>query len=79
MRWGQAELAVPCYPPDALALALRAEVPIYATSGALAHRGQGAASHDSAHERADMALWLSRVRPADFRVEGGSPRLSDDG
>lgn len=30
-------LAIPCYPPDALGLALRAKVPIFATPAALAH------------------------------------------
>ena len=34
---GGSELPVPCYPPDAIALALRAGIPIYATPDALGY------------------------------------------
>jgi len=53
---------VPCYPPDAIALALRAGIPIYATHDALAH------AEPSPPPPADaVSEWLERVRPADFR------------
>lgn len=59
VRCAGAEVAVPCYPPDALALALRAGVPIYATSAALTHAKSNVA---------DPALtdWLEQVKPDDF-------------
>jgi bifunctional DNase/RNase len=59
--WGGAELPVPCYPPDAIALALRTGVPIYATAAALAH-----AEPSPRAEPGDVSAWLDRVRPEDF-------------
>jgi bifunctional DNase/RNase len=64
--WGGAELPVPCYPPDAIALALRAGVPIYATAAALSHA-------EPAPLPEDAGGWLARVRPDDFRTGGGEP------
>ncbi|MFI5078911.1 MAG: bifunctional nuclease domain-containing protein [Vicinamibacteria bacterium] len=58
---GAAEVPVPCYPPDAIALALRAGIPIYATHDALAHAEPSPPPADAVSE------WLERVRPADFR------------
>lgn len=37
VRLAGSELGIPCYPPDALALAVRARLPVYATAAALAH------------------------------------------
>ena len=59
---GAAEVPVPCYPPDAIALALRAGIPIYATHDALAR------AEPSPPPPADaVSEWLERVRPVDFR------------
>lgn len=52
VRSGDSELAVPCCPPDALALALRAQVPIYATPDALAHGEHVAPSRGAVTRRA---------------------------
>jgi len=40
LRASQGELAIPARPGDAIALALRAEAPIYATESILAHAGE---------------------------------------
>jgi bifunctional DNase/RNase len=66
------EMGVPCYPPDALALALRANVPIYATAAALA-QGEPLPPAGGAHEASDVARWLEEVKPQDFW-----PRLDRD-
>jgi uncharacterized protein len=63
--WGGAELPVPCYPPDAIALALRAGVPIYATAAALSHAEPASPRPDG------LEAWLERVRPDDFRNSTG--------
>jgi bifunctional DNase/RNase len=63
--WGGAELPVPCYPPDAIALALRAGVPIYATAAALAH-----ARPAPVPAAGEVAAWLDGVRPQDFEADG---------
>jgi uncharacterized protein len=70
-RHADSEVGIPCYPPDALALALRAELPIYATPRALEHAEP--ASRASAAEGGDVRHWLERVKPEDFsrRAEGG--------
>jgi bifunctional DNase/RNase len=62
--WGGAELPVPCYPPDAIALALRAGVPIYATAAALSHA-------DPTPLPDTLGAWLDRVRPDDFEAPAG--------
>ena len=67
LRQGGREVAVPCYPPDALALALRVGVPIYATEAALAH-GDRAGPPEPDGE--DLAGWLDRLRPEDFALGG---------
>jgi bifunctional DNase/RNase len=64
--WGGAERPVPCYPPDAIALALRAGVPIYATAAALSH-AEPAPLPDR------VGPWLERVRPDDFQAPAGEP------
>ncbi|MCL6640047.1 MAG: DUF151 domain-containing protein [Candidatus Rokubacteria bacterium] len=70
LRQGELELAVPCCPPDALALALRAGVPIYATEEALAH-AETAARRGVPADGQNLAAWLDRLRPEDF-APGGS-------
>jgi len=75
VRSGGDELGVPCYPPDALALALRAKVPIYATADALTHAQRVAPSVDAgggvADTRREVTRWLERVRPTDFSSRAG--------
>jgi bifunctional DNase/RNase len=68
VRWGQNELAAPCYPPDPLALALRAQVPIYAPPDAIAHGARAPLAPGPVDGPADVA----RVRPEDFSAEAGS-------
>jgi len=62
----EGEVAFPCHPADALALALRAGAPIYATPKALLL----ACSLDQPHRpetcHPDVTDWLERVRPDDF-------------
>lgn len=67
------EMAIPCHPADALALAVRAGKPIMAHDSALAHARSAPVSSpdDSAGEPPPAALdavqaWLDQVRPADF-------------
>jgi bifunctional DNase/RNase len=63
--WGGAELPVPCYPPDAIALALRAGVPIYATAAALSH------AEPPPPAAGAVGAWLETVRPEDFDTPAG--------
>jgi uncharacterized protein len=56
------ELAMVCHPADALALALRARVPIVASDAALAH----ACPADQELRALTVRRWLDGVRPADF-------------
>jgi bifunctional DNase/RNase len=71
IRQGESDTEVNCYPPDAIALAIREHLPIYATEAALDHAepvtpppaGPG-----------DVADWLERVQPRDF----GSPRSREE-
>lgn len=72
VRSGAGELGVPCYPPDALALALRANVPVYATADALAQSKR--VMPGDPDEPPDVAQWLAHVRPEDF-----SAHDQDDG
>jgi len=65
--WGGGELPVPCYPPDAIALALRAGVPIYATAAALAH------AEPAPPPPGAITAWLDSVRPDDFQASPGEP------
>lgn len=68
VRQGDAERPLTCYPPDAVALALRMRVPIYATDAALRH----AQPISPSLAPGEMADWLERVRPEDFgRSEEG--------
>src|SRR5262245_7771878 len=72
VQWAGSELAVPCYPPDALALALRSGSPIYATGGALAH-AEPLPTRPSGPD-GDVEAWLERVKPDDFSVSEGESR-----
>jgi bifunctional DNase/RNase len=56
------DLAMTCHPADALALALRAEVPILASDAALAH----ACPADHELRAQSVRRWLDQLRPADF-------------
>ena len=61
-------LTIPCYPPDALGLALRAKVPIYATTAALAHATPLTTTSDVPRPGApEVRRWLEEVSPDDFR------------
>ncbi len=56
------EMAIPCHPADAMALAVRAGKPILAHDSALAHtRAAGTPPPEEA-----MRTWLGQVRPGDF-------------
>ena len=61
----QEGLTVRCYPPDALALALRAKAPIYATPQALV-RAQRLSDRPVLPPSVDFLGWLERVQPDDF-------------
>jgi uncharacterized protein len=63
------DLTMVCLPADALALALRAQVPILASEAALAHACP--ADHElRAHA---VRRWLDRLGPTDFE-DGGAAR-----
>lgn len=60
------ETAFPCHPADALALAKRAEAPVYATEEALRHACPLDQPHSHEMGRPDVSRWLEQVRPQDF-------------
>jgi bifunctional DNase/RNase len=64
LRQGEVELGILCYPPDALTIALRTGIPIYATPEALGH----AQAAPPTSEAPATAQWLEQVRPQDFEV-----------
>lgn len=66
LRRAEVELSLPCYPPDALALALRARVPVYATTKVLAHAQPLSAPGTLPPGPAQVTQWLARVKPEDF-------------
>jgi bifunctional DNase/RNase len=65
VRHGEEDVAVTCYPPDALAVAVREALPIYATPAALEH-AQPLPPPDG--ERRQVTQWLDRIRPRDFEA-----------
>jgi bifunctional DNase/RNase len=69
---GDGEVAVACHAADALALATRAGVPVYAVDGLLRHAYpvEAAASRE---DPAELLRWLEQVKPADFEGPGASP------
>ncbi len=64
VRRADGEIAVPCYPPDAIALAVRAGVPIYATAEALR---QARPVPPPMPDTRDVGSWVDGVKPGDFR------------
>lgn len=65
VRRGGSETVVTCYPPDAVALALREHLPIYATPAALDHAEP--LSPPNAEPGA-VTRWVQHVRPQDFEA-----------
>jgi bifunctional DNase/RNase len=65
-RRAESDVGVPCYIPDALALALRMQRPIYATAEALVHAEPLLPAASAHGEPSDVQQWLERVRPEDF-------------
>ena len=65
LRQGEIELSIACYPPDALTIALRTKVSIYATAHVLS---QAEPRPSTSAERRETARWLERVRPRDFEA-----------
>lgn len=66
LRRAEAELSLPCYPPDALALALRAKAPVYASAKALAHAERLSTPRTLPPGPPEVRRWLERVTPEDF-------------
>jgi bifunctional DNase/RNase len=63
---GEDEAAFSCHPADALALAKRAGVPVYATDEAIRHACPLDEPHSHETAPPDVLQWLERVRPEDF-------------
>jgi bifunctional DNase/RNase len=61
-------LSLPCYAPDALALAVQTKTPIYATTRALAHAEPRIPSTSTPDAEEDVQTWLARIKPTDFQV-----------
>jgi bifunctional DNase/RNase len=59
IRHGETDMSITCYPPDAVAIALREGLSIYATPAALDH-AKPIAQPD------DVTRWLQDIRPEDF-------------
>jgi bifunctional DNase/RNase len=68
LRHAGGELSLPCYPPDALALALRTRAPIYATEQVLVHARPRGAPRPAGPPPGpgEVSRWVERVRPEDF-------------
>ena len=66
VQQAESERGVPCYASDALALALRANLPIYATAEALAYAERLSPSPNAFDEGGEVRQWLAQVRPEDF-------------
>jgi uncharacterized protein len=60
LRGANGEIVVPCYPPDALSLALRAGVPVYATPEALRHTAAEPGSSPPG-QRDPITRWLENI------------------
>ena len=65
-RRAETDVVVPCYAPDALALALRSNLPIYATAAALAHAKPLSSSPSTPDAHGEVSQWLEQVKPEDF-------------
>jgi bifunctional DNase/RNase len=68
VQQAEAERGIPCYAPDALVLALRANLPIYATAEALAYAERLSPSPGTFDEGGEVRQWLAQVRPEDFSL-----------
>ena len=66
VQQAESERGVPCYASDALVLALRANLPIYATAEALAYAERLSPSPSALDEDKGVRQWLEQVRPEDF-------------
>ena len=66
LRHAESEIRIRCYPPDALAFALRNGVPIYATREALAHAEPLPPHSDTEHRRPEFQQWLESLKPSNF-------------
>jgi len=76
VRGSEGEVAVPCYPSDALALAKRARVPIFVAGDVFSHVepfASLASGEDQLGGR--VAEWLERIAPADFSAGPSNDRL----
>ena len=62
-------LNIPCYAPDALALAGHMRIPIYATERALAHAEPRSKAPNPMLSGDDVQSWLDQVKPVDFQSE----------
>lgn len=58
--------SLPCYAPNALAFALQAKIPIYATGRALTHAEPSDLPPTSAADEEEVRQWLAQVKPDDF-------------
>lgn len=66
VRTVDGRLTLPCYPPDALALALRAKAPIYASPEVLLHAESLSRPGAFTAASEEIRPWLERVKPEDF-------------
>jgi bifunctional DNase/RNase len=66
LQRAEGALSLPCYPPDALALALRAKVPVYASLKVLAHAQRLTAPGTFSPGPTEVRQWLEGVRPENF-------------
>jgi bifunctional DNase/RNase len=62
-------LSVPCYAPDALALAVQMKTPIYATDRALVHAEPRPSSLNTLDAEEDVQAWLAQIKPTDFHTQ----------
>jgi hypothetical protein len=64
-------LSIPCYAPDALAMAAQLKTPIYATERALVHAEPRSSSPSLLVKESDedVKAWLARVKPTDFHPQ----------
>ena len=66
IQQAESERGIPCYASDALVLALRANLPIYATAEALAYAERLLPSPSALDAGGEVRQWLAQVRPEDF-------------
>lgn len=68
MRGGTLDRAAACHTADALALAIRLRVPVFATEtlARLVEAKEAGRRQDPLPADAEAALWLDRVKPTDF-------------